>query len=258
MSRTSIAQTNQAGRRAGAVGRGAYLITGLAAGAALGRAFGRPSRRPMPHLRTFQRALAATRGEVTAAILAARIQARYDALFAERPRFAHPALRLHFTYQILPGLALYQTLKEDAEQRGVEPAAALTEASKALEGMEMLARWLPQLRRVPFAFALFRRISRLTFLLFPSAGWDIQVDEDSDQRLAFTIRRCFYLDVLTAYGAPELTASYCRIDDIAYEALPPSIAWERSTTLARGGPSCDFCWRAVKAESGRSPVHTRA
>ena len=86
--------------------------------------------------------------------------------------------------------------------------------------------------------------------LFPAQGWDIQMMEDSHQRFAFTISRCFYLDVLKAYGAPELTAHFCQLDDIAYAALPPQVRWERTTTLGRGGPNCDFCWRAGTRAAG--------
>ncbi len=233
-------------------GRGVYLAIGLGVGVLLGRIAGRSSHRTMPHLPTFTRALASTRGPVASALLAARIQARYETLYATRPRFAHPALRWHLASQILPGVALYQTLKEDAAARGADADTALAEAGAVIERLDMLARWLPLVRYAPGAFGLFRRITRLSLLLFPSAGWEIQMDEDSAQRVAFTIRRCFYLDVLKAYGVPELTAHYCHLDDVAYAALPPSIRWERSTTLGRGGTSCDFCWRAGSREAGPS------
>lgn len=229
-------------------GRGVCLVAGLAAGAVLARALSRPSRRPMPHLRTFRRALASTRGEVMAAILAAQVQARYDALCATRPHFAHPVLRWHLTYQVLPGLALYQTLQENAAQRGAAPVTALQEAGVVLAHLDVLGRWLRRMRSFPLAPTLVRLLFRPLMALFPAAGWDIRMQENSPRRIAFTVSRCFYLDVLKAYGAPELTAHYCQLDDLAYAQLPPSIRWQRSTTLARGGPSCDFCWRNVAAE----------
>jgi hypothetical protein len=30
-----------------------------------------------------------------------------------------------------------------------------------------------------------------------------------------------------------------------FETLPPTIAWERTMTLGRGGDRCDFCWRRI-------------
>jgi hypothetical protein len=232
----------------------ACFVAGLAAGAALGRrsaAIAGPRR--TPHLRIFRAGLARTRGEAQAALLAARIQARYESLCAARPRFAHPALRWHLMYQILPGLALYQTLQEDAAQQGTAPATTLAEAGTLLEGLDVLARRLPLLQYAPFAFSLFRRLSRLMLLLYPATGYDIQMVEDSPRSVAFTVRRCFYLDVLSAYGARELTACYCHLDDVAFAALPPRIAWERTTTLGCGGTCCDFRWSAAPA---RHPTPT--
>lgn len=43
-----------------------------------------------------------------------------------------------------------------------------------------------------------------------------------------------------------------------FAALPPSIAWERTTTLGRGGDRCDFCWRRVAGEAGGSAAQSRA
>jgi L-2-amino-thiazoline-4-carboxylic acid hydrolase len=238
----------------------ACFVGGLAAGAALGRRIGAIARpRRMPHLRIFRAGLARTRGEAPAALLAARIQARYETLCAARPRFAHPALRWRLMYQILPGLALYQTLQENATQRGAAPATTLAEAGALLDGLDVLARRLPLLQYAPFAFSLFRPFTRLLLLLYPSTGYDIQMVEDSRRSIAFTVRRCFYLDVLSAYGARELTACYCHLDDVAFAALPPCIAWERTTTLGCGGTCCDFRWSAAPAEpaSGRSLLAVR-
>jgi hypothetical protein len=229
--------------------RFAAFAGAFAVGAALGRRTGIPRR--MPHLRTFHAGLVRTHGTVKGAILAARVRARYDELYATRPRFTHPALRWHLTYQILPGLALYETLKEDATQRGAERTTALAEAGMLLERLDVLGPRLPLLRHVPFAFGLFRRFTRLTLLLYPSTGYDIQMVEDTPTSIAFNMRRCFYLDVLTAYHAPELTAHYCHLDDVAFGALPPRITWERTTTLGCGGNCCDFRWSAVAGHQQR-------
>jgi hypothetical protein len=175
--------------------RFAGLAGSLAVGAALGRRTGMPRRmRRMPHLRTFRAGLVRTHGTVEGALLAARVQARYDVLYATRPRFTHPALRWHLTFQILPGLALYETLKEDGARHGAARATALAEAGMLLERLGVLAPRLPLLRYVPFAFGLFRRFTRLMLLLYPATGYDIQMVEDTPRSIAFNVRRCFYLD----------------------------------------------------------------
>jgi hypothetical protein len=219
---------------------------GLLAAMALGRrreTLGRATR-----LDLWQRLLARRLGAVDAALLAARAQARYEVLYAQRPRFARLALRLHLEHNLLPGLAFYQALRETLG----DPLAALTlwdEIVGAAEGSPA-QKAMPLVGRVPGGFALFRAFTRrLMRHGFPVDGWTYEWVEDSPRRIAFNIKRCFYHAVLTHYGAPELTAHFCLLDDLAAEKLPPTIRWERTTTIGRGGPVCDFCWTYVPRQN---------
>jgi hypothetical protein len=60
------------------------------------------------------------------------------------------------------------------------------------------------------------------------------------------IYECFYLNMLTAYGVPELTSHFCRLDDLLFGEFQ-GISWERTKTLGRGDDCCDFrfCSRAL-------------
>jgi hypothetical protein len=60
---------------------------------------------------------------------------------------------------------------------------------------------------------------------------------------------------MMAYGAPELMPHICAFDDWMFETLPPSIAWERTTTLGRGGNRCDFCWGRVSQAQQTGASH---
>ena len=225
------------------------LYLGLAAGGLLGYAVGRRSATPqsMPHLSAWQQALAEQHGEFKAATLAGRVQARYDELHASRPRFPKRALRLHLDMLILPGLALYQTLLEEND----DAEAVLAEMESIFETtFSPLFRFALFVDRAPRSFALFRRTARTTLEhIFPSEGWERETVEDSDRAFAFNMYACLYLNVLTAYGAPELTPIYCRMDELLYEKLPPVIIWQRTKTLGRGGDCCDFRW-SLRDESG--------
>jgi hypothetical protein len=196
--------------------------------------------RPMPHAALWRRVLAETRGEAEADRLIARAQARYDTLCAGRPRPANRALRFHVERSILPGLALYQTLLEEGDDR----QAALAEMESLLTPSLAGLRWLmPLLGGLPDPFAVFRRIvPPVVRLGFPPEGWEIEPVEDSGDCIAFDIRRCIYLDTLASYGAPELTAVYCAGDDNVFEMLPSSITWERTMTMGRGHDHCNFRW----------------
>ena len=217
---------------------GLGLIAGGVAGFIAGKRMATPRR--MPNLATWQRELAKQHGEVEAAMLAARVQARYDELYAGRPRFAHHALRDHLEKNILPGLALYQVLRDENNDQ----EAVLAQVELLFETFVVPTHKLMLLlAHLPNPFAVFRVAARQTLRRsYPPQGWEMQMVEDSDQCVAFDVFRCFYLDVLTAYGAPELVPLYCKLDDLMYEMLPPSITWERTGTLGRGDDCCDFRW----------------
>jgi hypothetical protein len=214
------------------------LVVGLAAGMALGRRLA--SERRVPNLDVWQRTMAEGRGEMEAARLAARVRERYEELYVGRPHFAQPALRFHLEQVILPGLALYQVLREyhDDQDAALDEVQALLKAAYAPLGKGMVL-----LRHAPGHFGLFRRLTRrLVALGFPAAGWELDWIQDDDQAVAFDVRRCIYLEVLTGYDAPELAQLFCWVDDLVFAELPAWISWERTGTLARGDGCCDFRW----------------
>lgn len=217
------------------------LVLGVATGVTVGCLTARP-RNPelsFAQLDVWQRELARTRGTFEAARLAGLIRARYAELFERRPRFTHRALRAHLEGRILPALALYQTLRAESspEQAAIDETLQIIRAS-----IEPKRRLLARLANVPNAFGLFRLVAKpLMRLGFPEEGWHVEWVEDSDRCLAMNIRdRCPYRDTFTAFGSPELAAPYCTLDDWLYAALPPSIRYQRTTTLAQGGDRCDF------------------
>jgi hypothetical protein len=192
----------------------------------------------LARLEVWQRALAETRGEVKAALLVAKVQARYDDLYASRPRFGHRSLRMHLETSILPGLALYHVLHQE---EGTEEAA-LAELDR------LFAAWVQQsprrklmklMERLPDPFAILRIGNHLAMRGFPPEGWTFEWLENSSRCVAYNIYACFYLNVLTAYGAPELTSHFCRLDDLLFGDLR-GMSWERTKTLGRGDDCCDF------------------
>jgi len=221
------------------------FLAGLAAGAVGGFLAGRrlaagPS--GMPHLDLSRRVLAETRGPIKAALLVAQVQARYDELYARRPRFHLPSLRRHFETSILPGLALYQTLREENDDQEAVMAEIDQIFTAWVEHSDQ-QRLMRIMGRLPDPFAILRIGNRLVLKAnFPPEGWSFEWLEDSDQCIAYDIHDCFYLNVLTAYGAPELTAHFCRGDDLVFDNVP-GVAWGRTKTLGRGDDRCNFRFR---------------
>ncbi len=194
----------------------------------------------LPARAVWQHTLGREVGEVPAAMTTGRVQARYHALLRDRPHFDHPALRQHLEKSILPGLALYLVLKEETG----DDALAKARTSLLLDGAaRQRYAAISSISNLPFFFPLFRfGTKRLLSAEYPSAGWETEWVRDDVEAIAFNMKSCFYLKVLTAYGVPELVPLFCHTDEAGMEGIS-SLVFERSTTLARGGAVCDFCYR---------------
>lgn len=194
----------------------------------------------LPAYDLWQRKLAERHGEWYARELIARIQARYSELYAARKQYANPVLRRHYEGHILPGIALYRTLQVE----GWTLRAIQDEMAELLSAqLRPQTMGLRLISRLPDPFAGFRALIKLQMKMsYPAEGWQTQWEEDSSDRLAFTISRCFYLDVLSEYGVPELTPMFCETDDRLAEGFPPQVRWRRKSTLGKGAEGCDFCY----------------
>ena len=216
---------------------GLGFLTGLAGGWWL--FCRRNAARHMLFLNIWQRELAKTRGEVDAALLAGRIQAHYNNLWAHHPHFTHPVLNWHVRASILPGLALYQVLREEHETQTAALAEAETLIAVILTKQALL---FPLLKRLPDPFAVFRFVGKwVQQLAFPAPGWNTTFVEETADCLGFEVHdQCVYQKVLTDFGAPELTAVFCQMDDLTYSQLAPEIVFTHNKTLGRGDDYCSF------------------
>jgi len=199
----------------------------------------------MPGLSAWQTVLAQNHGETQARRLAEQIRQRYIALLTEHPLPENPVLRKHATENILPGLALYQILLQEHHD---DRQAALAEVDAALR-IWTLAKsrlLLAPLKLLPAPFRVFKLIFPQMMKRFPIEGWDFTYIENSNEKVAFNGTRCFYLKTLNTYGAPELTASFCKTDEVMAELFPPEVQFIRPHTLGRGDEICDFQYCQVK------------
>lgn len=173
------------------------------------------------------------------------VRQRRTTLIAEASLPENKALASHLIENILPGLALYQVL---LQEHAGDQQAALAEVDEAFraEALSKYRLFLMPLKVLPAPFQLFKFILPQVMKQYPAEGWDIAYVEDSDDKVAFNITRCFYLNTLTAYGAPELTAVFCKVDDMMAECFPPAIRFVRSHTLGRGDVLCDFQYYRVE------------
>ena len=200
----------------------------------------------MPRRAAVQRELLKLKGDEAAGQLTAAAQEIYRDLYKARSRFLSPAVNIHVTSNMLPALALYRALLDagDSQEEALGVVDTILEAeTRRLVRIVRLVKYFPEPFKV-FGF-LQRWVARIGF---PPEGWDIRYLQDDNQRVAYNIRRCVYVDVLTRFGAPELAPLFCKSDDRMFASMPESIRWQRTGTMANGAEYCDFRWDNLEGE----------
>jgi hypothetical protein len=169
--------------------------------------------------------------------------ARYRKLFAKHPLPQNLALQRHLIGGILPGLAFYQVLRESGKSQ--ESALATINQTFEILFSGNLAR-MKKLGSLRFIYPFLRLYIKPAMRRYPAEGWKIEWLQNDNEAIRFNMKSCFYHQTLSAYDAPELTASFCQVDDFIYGSMSPYITWERSKTIGRGATCCDFCFSRAK------------
>jgi hypothetical protein len=119
-----------------------------------------------------------------------------------------------------------RVIAELARQSGAELARQLGEAS--LEAFSRsLGRW--------------------------SEGGALEIDvlEQSEDRLSFNVTRCRYAEMYRALGLADLGSSLsCQRDFTLVEGFNPAIRLTRTQTIMEGAPFCDFRFHAPAGPPG--------
>ncbi len=200
----------------------------------------------LPNTKRWEREIAKTRGCNEGAAFLARVLARYDELLGQAFRYENKALRHHFEDNILPAIAAYSVLLMD----GMEKESAGRVIDSLLEaGIESERRMYRFWGRFPFFFDMLRIMLKPMMKAQYPDGWNPEWLELGPDLVGLNCRSCFYLDRLTEYGFPELTPHFCRLDDLLAAEAAPSIRFERTQTIARGGMICDFRYARVNRGS---------
>ncbi len=77
---------------------------------------------------------------------------------------------------------------------------------------------------------------------------EIDLLEQSPERLDFNVTRCRYAEMYRALGLPELGASLsCQRDFALAEGFNSAIELVRTQTIMQGAPYCDFRFRLTEA-----------
>jgi hypothetical protein len=176
-----------------------------------------------------------------------QVVARYQDLFEKHELPKHPALQFHPIEGILPGLVFYQVLRENGESQ--ESALAIIDQAFEILFSDNFTK-MKKLGRLSFIYPFLRKFIKAAMRRYSSEGWKIDWLQNDRNAIRFDMKSCFYFDTFSKYGAPELTTSFCRGDDLTYGTMSTHIKWQRSKTIARGEAYCDFCFLPVNEQQG--------
>ena len=167
------------------------------------------------------------------------IHERYRDLYANHVLPASSLLRWHLVEGILPGLALYQILREG----NLPQENAFVVIDQTFEELFSTDRSkMRKLGNFPWIFNVLRLYIKPAMRQYPPEGWKLEWIQNDGNAVRFNMNSCFYYDTLVHYGSPELTAAYCKVDDFIYGDMSRQVKWQRTSTIGRGDTHCDFCF----------------
>ncbi len=207
-----------------------------------------PKRR-MPQTQAWLREMTRLRGREEAQAFISRVQGKYDELLARSRRYQPRVLqKQHFEKNILPVIAADLIMKQEGQAPDQISSTIDSLLAESIAGQKRLYRFWG---RFPFFFGMLRLLLKpMMKAQFPAEGWQIDYPGLGPDVVALDSHRCFYLEVLTEYGLPELTRHFCQLDDELYQGVTPFIRFERTQTLGRGGQMCDFRYYRVRPGAG--------
>ena len=197
----------------------------------------------LPNLKNWQTESEKAMGHKAGAAFLIRVQSKYNELFGQARQYENKALQQHFDNNIMPAMAAYSVLLDD----GKDKESALQVIDRLLEATIDSARTMYRFwGRFPFFFDMIRIMLKPMMKKNYPERWNIEWLDLGHDVTGMNCRACFYLDTLTDYGFAELTPHFCRLDELLAAEATPSIRFERTQTLARGGTMCDFRYVRVK------------
>jgi hypothetical protein len=73
-------------------------------------------------------------------------------------------------------------------------------------------------------------------------GWDVEFPKCGRDEFSMITHKCIFHQIFEKYGMPEMTAIFCKVDDILYSDLPRA-DFLYSQQIGNGGTMCDYTFR---------------
>lgn len=73
-------------------------------------------------------------------------------------------------------------------------------------------------------------------------GWNVEFPKCPKDSFSMITHSCIYHQIFSKYGMPEMTAVFCKVDDILYSELPRA-QFLYTEQIGTGGSMCDYTFK---------------
>lgn len=167
-----------------------------------------------------------------------KLLARIECLLEENSEYADSANYGHLC-NLLTSLAMVMVIEESGKTRDEaekQVADAMYEyiklqihSMKKLAGYGCFVRFLKMTMPLKFKFTL-------------GYGWDVEFPKCPADTFSMTTHKCIYQQIFSKYKMPEMTAVFCKVDDILYSELPRA-EFLYTEQIGTGGKMCDYSFK---------------
>jgi hypothetical protein len=163
---------------------------------------------------------------------------RIDRLIEENLRYTDNGNYGHLC-NLLTSLAMVMVLEENGKTRD----DAIRSVADAM--YEYIRPQITSMKKLSAKgwFVTFLKLTMpLKFKKTLGYGWDVEFPTCPKDTFSMTTHKCIYQQIFTKYGMPEMTAVFCKVDDILYSDLPGA-EFLYTQQIGTGGSMCDYSFK---------------
>ncbi len=168
----------------------------------------------------------------------AQLIAQMNRLIKENQEYADSKNYGHLC-NLLTSIAMIMVI----EQNGRTREEAEKEVSEAM--YEYIKPQIVSMKK-PADHGLFVRLLKISMpLKFKKTlgyGWSVEFPKCPSDTFTMITHKCIYQQLFAKYGMPEMTARFCKVDDILYSDLPRA-EFIYTQQIGNGGDMCDYSYK---------------
>lgn len=163
---------------------------------------------------------------------------RMSKLILDNPEYTDSGNYGHLC-NLLTSIAMVMILEENGKSR-VDAENAVAEAMYEFIQPQILS--MQKLASHGWFVRFLKIIMPLKFKKTLGYGWSVEFPKCPSDTFAMITHRCIYQQLFTKYGMPEMTARFCKVDDILYSDLPRA-EFAYTQQIGNGGSMCDYSYK---------------